>query len=429
VADERIPRADRRAIALIGAFTAAGLVLRLAFGLMYWVNKPLTHDEREYLALARSLATDQGFRYPAVVPPELEPERFGRAPFYPFVLSRIAGQALLDPEPSSVPVSIKIAQSAVGAVGVPVLAALAWLAAGRQAGVVAALITAIHPPLVWISAYALSEVWYFVLAWVSALLLGLALNRRCPTSRATALVVASGAIGGVAALTRSAMIAFLALATLWLAVNRSIRLAAIFILAALLIVAPWTIRNFREHGRFVVIASDGGINFWIGNHPLARGEGDMAANPQIKLANVELRRRHHGMSPEALEPIYYQEAFSHVLRHPAWWVALLARKAYYLAVPTGPSYTLHSVRYRLGSVVPYLLLLPLAIAGARTLIRAGMPATTLWLMFAAAVLTSVLFFPQERFRIPVVDPTLIVCAAVWIAQRSTRADETRHHPG
>ena len=31
----------------------AGLALRLAFGLGYWRDKPLTHDEREYLALAR----------------------------------------------------------------------------------------------------------------------------------------------------------------------------------------------------------------------------------------------------------------------------------------------------------------------------------------------------------------------------------------
>jgi hypothetical protein len=30
------------------------------------------------------------------------------------------------------------------------------------------------------------------------------------------------------------------------------------------------------------------------------------------------------------------------------------------------------------------------------------------------------FFPQERFRIPVLDPTLIVCAACCGASRSLR---------
>jgi hypothetical protein len=38
----------------------------------------------------------------------------------------------------------------------------------------------------------------------------------------------------------------------------------------------------------------------------------------------------------------------------------------------------------------------------------------LWLLFASAVGVAIVFFPQERFRIPVIDPTLIVCAAaLW----------------
>ena len=42
---------------------ARGLVLRLAFGLVYWTDKPLTHDEREYLSLADSLARGRGFTF------------------------------------------------------------------------------------------------------------------------------------------------------------------------------------------------------------------------------------------------------------------------------------------------------------------------------------------------------------------------------
>ena len=61
----------------------AGLVLRLAFGLGYWVGKPLTHDEREYLSLAANLVEGRGFGYPAAAPGEPEPERFGRAPLLP----------------------------------------------------------------------------------------------------------------------------------------------------------------------------------------------------------------------------------------------------------------------------------------------------------------------------------------------------------
>ena len=53
----------------------------------------------------------------------------------------------------------------------------------------------------------------------------------------------------------------------------------------------------------------------------------------------------------------------------------------------------------------------------------------LLLMALSAVLLSLALFPQERFRIPVIDPALIVCAASWWALRSApstvRAPELR----
>jgi hypothetical protein len=41
----------------------------------------------------------------------------------------------------------------------------------------------------------------------------------------------------------------------------------------------------------------------------------------------------------------------------------------------------------------------------------------LLLLAASAVLVCLVFFPQERFRIPVIDPALIVCAACLGARR------------
>jgi hypothetical protein len=93
-------------------------------------------------------------------------------------------------------------------------------------------------------------------------------------------------------------------------------------------------------------------------------------------------------------------------------------------VPIGPSYTLHSMLYAASSIVSYLLLAPFAIAGARKYWRRGAAPRrpsrpeALLLLAASAALVCVLFFPQERFRIPVIDPTLIVCAGLLVADRS-----------
>ena len=209
------------------------------------------------------------------------------------------------------------------------------------------------------------------------------------------------------------MLFFLPLAALWLLWRQRAADAIVFVVVAVLCVAPWTVRNHRVYGRWIAVASEGGVTFWTGNHPLARGDGDLAANPDIKRAELAFRGAHAELTPEQLEPLYYRDALEWIRTHPAAWLALLARKAFYTVVPLGPSYAVHSARYRVASVASYLLILTAAIAGvwrwpARTM---GAP-VALWLMTAATIAAGLVFFPQERFRIPVIDPALIVTAAL-----------------
>lgn len=73
----------------------------------------------------------------------------------------------------------------------------------------------------------------------------------------------------------------------------------------------------------------------------------------------------------------------------------MARKAFYTMVPTGPSYAVHSARYRVASVASYLPIL--------------------------------VFFPQERFRIPVIDPALIVSAALLAGLHTDERTDSDAH--
>jgi hypothetical protein len=395
---------------LVLAAAAAGLAVRLAFGLLYWVDKPLTHDEREYLALAQSVAAGRGFTYDPGHQSGTT-QQFGRAPVYPLFLAAIgAGSRDYD----AAPPRVKVAQSAVGAVGVWLIALIAWRIAGPIAGTVAGWLTAVYPPLVWISAYVLSESLYSTLALATAFLLDRAIDCADDRQQSTAWTIAAGALCGLAILVRPAMLFFLPVAELWLGMRRRPAIAAVLILAALIVVAPWTIRNYRTYGRVILVASEGGVTFWTGNHPLARGEGDLAANPEIKLAELDFRAKHPGLTAEQLEPLYYREALDYIAQHPLWWAGLLARKLFYTFVPIGPSYTLHSTLYAASSIASYLLLVPFAIAG----VRAKRRPDALFLLAASAVIVCVLFFPQERFRIPVIDPMLIVCAGLFAADRS-----------
>jgi len=198
---------------------------------------------------------------------------------------------------------------------------------------------------------------------------------------------------------------------------RQVRAVLVYGVAMGVVIAPWTARNYQHYGRLVLIASEGGITFWTGNHPLSPGEGDMAANPAIKRDNQRLRAAYPGLTAEELEPIYYREAFVRIVSRPLWWIGLEVRKLFYLVVPIGPSYTLHSARYLTATLVSYGMLLPLGCAGLLALWRQRRTPVTIALWLLSVIVAALIFFPQERFRIPLIDPVLIAGAAAFIAHR------------
>lgn len=391
---------------LLAVAALAGLILRLAFGFGYWTGKPLTRDEQEYLSLARSLTAGNGFVYDEVMMSgPIDP--FGRAPGYPAFLTLVgAGRTVV----TEVPPSVKIAQSCLGAFGVLMVGLIAHRLAGPRAAASAATIAAIYPPLVWVAGYAFSEALFWPMGLLAAWLFDRALAQPARLMPAFACGLAIGA----GTLVRSALVIAVPLAALLLIWRRQLPTLAALALGVVVVVAPWTARNYVHHGRLMFVASDGGVTFWTGNHPLATGEGDLAANPQLKLAHQRLRAQYPGISEQDLEPIYYREALAWITTHPLEWIALEFRKLFYLVVPIGPSYTLHSTRYMTLSIVSYAAVLALAlVAVVRRVPLAATPG--LWLLAASSVAVALAFFPQERFRIPILDPALVVLAGAAVA--------------
>ena len=401
--------------AFVLAAAIVGLAARLAFGLGYWVNQELNRDELEYLSLARSLAEGHGLVYDEhVLKGPVEP--FGRAPGYPVFLALVGGGAAYV---ETVPATVKIAQSVVGAAGVVLIALAAFRLGGRRPAMAAAAIAAVHPPLVWVSGYAYSEAVFWPVGLILALLVSRTLDEPRETMWKWALLC--GLMAGGTTLLRAATLLFVPLAGAWFLWKRQPAALASFALGVALILGPWTARNVAHYGRPVIVASDGGVTFWTGNNALAIGEGDMAANPHLKIANKELRARYPGLNEEQMEPIYFRESFTWIREHPVDWLVLMAKKVFYLIVPIGPSYTLHSPRYYVASLISLVVLVPMAAIGLRRLGPRRGRLAGMWLLAAAAVATCLVFFPQERFRIPVLDPALILCACgIWLAPRASR---------
>jgi 4-amino-4-deoxy-L-arabinose transferase-like glycosyltransferase len=421
--------AASRPTAWIAVALGLAVALRLAFGLGYWVDKPLSLDEQEYLLLARSLASGRGYGYPPVTGEGAAVVHFERPPAY---AAAVAGALVVSRHPwtaapadprepvpmprcsADIPRIVPILQAFVGAAGVWLVGWMAWRAAGSRAAVAASFAAAVAPPLVWSSGYALGETMYSTLALATAALLMRASETRGP---AVGFAVAAGVVAGVAVLTKEGLLLFLPLAVAWLAARRRAGVAAALTAGVLVVLLPWVWRNHAVHGRFVLTAAHGGVTFWTGNNALAGGEGDLAANPAMKQARNALEATHAGRSPQEMDAVYYREALEFIRTRPWSWALLEGKKLFYTVVPIGPSYLLHSLRYRLASWVTWAALASFGVAG---LWRLGTRASVLWpllLLALSAVLMNLVFFPQERFRIPVIDPALIVCAAACAAPR------------
>ena len=334
---------------LILAAAVGGCVLRLAFGLIYWNARPLTHDEREYLALAANISAGRGLVYDPAVESGTG-QQFGRAPGYPLFLAAI-GAGRTDAE--ATPLVVKIAQAIVGAAGVWLIGLLALHSGGERAGITAAGIAAVYPSLVSMPSYVLSETLYSTMALGCALMLQDGLSSATGTRPEIGRTVSAGLLAGAGALVRPAMLLFLPIAAVWLFATRRHRLAIAFVLAGLLPIVPWTIRNIRVYDRFVLIASEGGVTFWTGNHPLAVGDGDLAANPEIKQAEIEFRagaRRPDARSAGAA--VLSRRSRVHhgapcVVDEPAGSQGVLPRGAHGTVLCA----TLHQISGRVGSAV------------------------------------------------------------------------------
>jgi hypothetical protein len=165
--------------------------------------------------------------------------------------------------------AVKYAQCLAGVLLVPALGLAGRRVFGEKAGLVAAGIAAFYPELVWFASHFWVETIFTVLLWWAMERL-LAADGEGSSKAA----LASGLLWGLAILTRETVLYFLPFAALWLAWRRAggARRAAMLLAAAVLVVLPWTIRNWVVFHAFVPVSTSGALNLWQGNTRLTRQE-------------------------------------------------------------------------------------------------------------------------------------------------------------
>jgi hypothetical protein len=212
---------------------------------------------------------------------------------------------------------------------------------------------------------------------------------------------------------------FLPLAALWLAWRRpgGARRAALLVATALLVVLPWTLRNWVVFDALVPVSTAGALNLWQGNARLTRQEVyEEYWAVHGRIAKYEHARRRGVEAVLERQPFWILEKLRDEM--PEYWavhgqpVVHVERGAY------GP--VNRPIAYAAIAVVllPYLALLVLFVAGIAWLPRARVPVLLLSFL-AFYVLLHVASHGYPRYRLPSM-PVVYLVAAHGLSAWRTR---------
>ena len=407
------------------------LLLRLA-ALMYadtWGGSLqhgfFTYAGSEYVSMAQGLLTRGDFTleflWGHAMPSAYQP------PLYPLFLALVFHlrglpfpDALTD---ASSLISVQVVNCLAGGVWCVMLYALGKHLFGSRIGLIAALLGAVYPALV----YSVVEVHpsnFFLL------LLLLFLNAACAVTadiknetinetRAKPILVL-GITGGLLALTRSECLPLCLLLLAGIAAQRpgQRRSMALAMLVCGLVYAPWLIRNYRDFGA-LALTNTSGANLFRGQGPLANGGTYRTDGTEIWPASDFLAwRKTLPITPEwelRQDALLRRDTMAYIRQHPLRPILLIPNKLFLFLVRDG-----NHPKGRSALVwVPALLLLSCALRGFWiTRAQAGRfwPIAAVPIFYALIVL---IFFSLPRYRM-MIDPVLMIPAACGLCPAGIR---------
>jgi len=389
---------------MLACIMFVGLVLRL-LALRSWAQTPYWSipiiDEAYYHDWATALATSQ--------PTSGTAYEFAPLPAFLFAtLYRVFGVSLL---------VVRLANILMSTTSIYMIAILARRVGGDQSGLIAGALSACYMPFIFYSVTLLKTT--FSVFMFSIFMLCLV---NSVTSRNTMWCLLLGFLGALCLNTRGNYIVLLPIGLLAAAVaNKELMCSSadrwkrtlIYAVGALLALAPFTVRNALVSGEFVLSTTQGGFNFYLGNHhlystPYCRPTQFATPSPseQGVQFTVEASRRSGKLLSAAMaSTFWYQEALSEMAAQPMFSLEKTGKKV--LAVCNRREACDHFSITHLSKLADFLrlpfpmfgLIFPFAVAGIAVRLK---DQKSQWLLLPLVLyaVTLVLFFTTGRYRLP-----------------------------
>ncbi|MBK8900841.1 MAG: glycosyltransferase family 39 protein [Anaerolineaceae bacterium] len=272
-------------------------------------QQPLYGDASGYHLLAVNLLKGLGLTWDGQIPTSF------RMPGYPAFLAFIYGLTRPDPEP------VRLVQAVLGALTCIPTFALAERLGGRKTAVLAGLGVALHPIMIYMTAWLYSETLFFLLLWS-----GLWVLVRSFDNSSLLQAALAGLFVGAATLVRPEVMAFPALVLVagWIFrwPRRLLGFALVAQVAVVIVLLPWIVRNVLVHDQVVVLTTNTGAVFYGGNNDDADG-GYYLDVPFILPGFSELES----------DAEFKRMGVQWISNHPQEFIALLPWKLYKLFSP------------------------------------------------------------------------------------------------
>jgi len=218
----------------------------------------------------------------------------------------------------------------------------------------------------------------------------------------------------------------------------------------LVLILPVTAVNTIKGGDPVLVAYQGGVNFYIGNSPYADGKTVFVPGGheqeyhrslgeyrcQVRMVSEHLAEEDLGcdLRPSQIDRYWYRKTIGYILDEPGHFARLVGRKLYYFwntyEVTNNRNIELflaENARWLRAPVPWFGLVAPLGLVGMALSWRRGRPVHLLVLFVAAQVASVLLFFVCARFRMSSA-AVLVVFAPYtvwWLVERIRRLDWRR----
>lgn len=360
----------------------------------------------------------------------MAPRPYFRAPLYYYLLAGL--YKIMGPNPTAA----RIAGCIGGALTCYIIAHLGVLLASFSAGLLAGLIAAFYWPFIYFDADLLT-VGLEVLLDVGFLYLLLRAARR----DSPLLFLLGGVTFGLSVITRPNVLAFAPFIVLWLWIAardkrpqplRWLRATLFVAIGATLPIFPVTVRNYVVGHEFVLVATNGGVNFYIGNNPKSDGYSAIVPGTRAsweggyidthRIPQEELGRP---LTESEISDYWFKKGFDWICAAPLSWADLMRRKLaiFWSPIEMPNDYPI----WFMARLSPISVLFWLGFPVVTCLGIAGM--TLLWPQWRTwflpvsflfvYMLTVVAFFVCGRYRLPIV-PVLILCAAAGLIRAVER---------